>query len=308
MQNQWHGVFPAATTQFHQDESLDLDATQHHLQVVIDSGVQGLVMLGSLGENNALSRAEKLDVVRCAKNVTQGKIPVISGVSELNTQAACEYVVEAEKAGADGFMVLPAMAYHSDPIETVAHLEKVASSTSRPIIIYNNPLAYKVDITPPMLEKLASNEQFVAVKESSGDIRRITDIFNQVGDRYAVFSGVDDLTFEAVMLGATGWISGIGLAFPAENQHLWHLMMAGKWDEARAIYRWYTPALHLDVGNKFVQNIKLAIQEAGYGKEWVRMPRQILQGAERDSVLSTIRKVMDSKPDLTGNYGTHPVH
>lgn len=284
------------TTQFKDDLSLDLDSTAAHLEVLLQSGVSGLVMLGSLGENVTLSRQEKLEVVRLATSVSGGRVPVVSGVSEFTTEAARDYVREAQAGGADGFMVLPAMVYHADRRETLAHFSAVAAATDRPIIIYNNPLGYKVDITPDMLVEMAENEQFVAVKESSGDTRRITDIFNQVGDRYTVFAGVDDLAMECAALGATGWIAGIGLAFPHENQYFWNLMMHGEWERAREFYRWYTPLLHLDVGNKFVQNIKLAVQEAGFGSERVRSPRMVLTGAERDRVLKVIRDGMAARP------------
>lgn len=294
----WSGVFPAATTQFKQGGELDLESTARHLEAVVESGVQGLVMLGSLGENNTLTRDEKLQVLACANEVAAGRIPVVSGVSELSTEFACDFVRAAQRQGVDGFMVLPAMVYHSDRRETLAHFRSVAGASELPIIIYNNPLAYKVDITPEMLSEMASEEKFVAVKESSGDPRRVTDVFNTVGDRYAIFAGVDDLALECALLGATGWIAGIGLAFPKENQHLWNLMMAGRWDEAREIYRWYTPLLHLDVGTKFVQNIKLAIQAVGLGSEWVRRPRLELEGDERDRVLAVIEKGIADRPQL----------
>lgn len=301
----WKGVFPAVTTQLKPDLSLDLDATAKHIEVLIQSGVSGLVMLGSLGENNTLTPEEKREVVRCALSASAGRVPVLSGVSELSTSAACRYVSELENLGCQGFMVMPAMVYHSDRTETLNHFRKVAAATSLPIILYNNPLAYKVDLTPEMFEELAPVENFVAIKESSGDTRRITDIFNQVGDRYTIFAGVDDLALECVALGATGWIAGIGLAFPAENQYLWDLMMAGKWEEARTIYRWYTPLLHLDVGNKFVQNIKLAIQETGLGSEWVREPRLPLTGAERERVLGIIREGIANRPAVPEKYAGH---
>lgn len=294
----WQDVFPAVTTQFKPDLSLDLEATAAHIEALLQSGVAGLVMLGSLGENNTLTREEKLEVVRLATATSAGRVPVVSGVSELTTPFACEYVRLAQKAGADGFMVLPAMVYHADTTETLAHFNAVAAATDRPIIVYNNPLAYKVDITPKMLEEMAPNEQFVAVKESSGDTRRITDIFNQVGERYTIFAGVDDLALECAALGAKGWIAGIGLAFPSENQYLWDLMVQGEWNKARDIYRWYTPLLHLDVGTKFVQNIKLAIQIAGLGSERVRAPRLTLTGAERQAVVQTVESALASRPTI----------
>jgi 4-hydroxy-tetrahydrodipicolinate synthase len=294
----WAGVFPAVTTQFKQDLSLDLEATQSHLEVLLQSGVTGLVMLGSLGENVTLSREEKERVMRATLEVSNGRVPVISGVAELSTRAAIEYLKDLEAWGVDGAMLMPCMAFRPDPQETLAHYRESARSTRLPIIVYNNPLSYHADVTPAMFKELAQEEKLVAIKESSGDIRRITDLINAVGDRYALFGGVDDLALEAAFLGATGWIAGIGLAFPKENQALWDLAMAGEWDKAREIYRWYTPLLHLDVGAKFVQNIKLAIQEAGYGSEYVRLPRLPLEGEERKKVLAIIQTGFESRPVL----------
>lgn len=294
----WKGVFPAATTQFRQDLSLDLDATSAHLQTMIESGVAGLVMLGSLGENVALSKEEKKEVVRAALDVADGRVPVLGGVAELNTAAAAEWTRELEKLGAQGAMAMPAMAFRPDREETKAHYLGVARATGLPVMVYNNPLSYHADVDAEMFKELASQENLVAIKESSGDVRRITDILNAVGDRYALFAGVDDLALEAALLGATGWVAGIGLAFPKENQRLWELAMAGRWDEARNLYRWYTPLLHLDVGNKFVQNIKLAVQEVGLGKETVRLPRLPLEGHERRRVLETVHRAIENKPQL----------
>jgi 4-hydroxy-tetrahydrodipicolinate synthase len=298
MKVDWNGVFPAVTTQFREDLSLDLDATSRHLEALIDSGVKGLVMLGSLGENVALSREEKREVVRAALRTANGRVPVLGSVAELSTEAAKDWVRDLEGLGAQGAMVMPAMAFRPDPEETKAHYLGVAKATSLPIIVYNNPISYHADIDAEMFSELASQDNFVAIKESSGDVRRITDIINAVGDRYIIFAGVDDLALECAMLGATGWIAGIGLAFPKENQRLWDLMMAGKWEEARTLYRWYTPLLHLDVGLKFVQNIKLAIQEVGLGTEYVRLPRLPLTGEARERVLRIIREGIEKRPSL----------
>jgi len=296
--NDWQGVFPAITIQFHEDLTLDLDATSRHIEVLIDSGVTGLVVLGSLGENVALTMEEKREVVRAAISTSAGRIPVLSGVAELSTAAGVAYVQELEKLGAQGAMVMPCMAFRPDREETLAHYRTIARSTSLPLIVYNNPISYHADVDPEMFEQLSTEANLVAIKESSGDIRRITDIINAVGDRYVIFGGVDDLALEATFLGAKGWIAGIGLAFPAENQKLWDLAMAGKWDEARALYRWYMPLLHLDIGTKFVQNIKLAIQEVGLGTEWVRLPRLPLTGDARAQVLKTIHHALDHRPTL----------
>jgi len=298
MDIQWQGMFPAVTTQFRQDQSIDLDGTARHIETLIDSGVSGLVMLGSLGENAALEPQEKRAVMELAIRTSRGRVPVLSGVAECSTAAACRYAREMDKLGADGLMVLPAMVYKSDPRETIAHFRAVARSTDLPILCYNNPIAYGVDITPEMFAELADEKTLVAIKESSGNVRRITDIINTVGDRYAIFCGVDDLILESVMLGAVGWIGGLGLAFPRESRWLWTLMKVGQWEKAREVYRWYTPLLHLDVAVKFVQYIKLAIQECGLGSEWVRAPRMTLAGTEREQVLAIIRKGIAARPRI----------
>lgn len=297
-QIRWQGVFPAVTTQFRKDQSLDLDGTARHVEALIESGVTGLVMLGSLGENTALEPDEKRRVVELAIKVSAGRVPVLSGVAECSTAAACRYARDMEKLRADGLMVLPAMVYKSDGRETVAHFRAVARSSGLPVLCYNNPIAYGVDLTPRMFAELADEKTLVAIKESSADVRRITDIYNTVGDRYAIFCGVDDLILESVMLGATGWVAGLGLAFPKENQHLWELMTRGDWEAARTLYRWYMPLLHLDTAVKFVHYIKLAIQECGLGAEWVRAPRLPLDGAEREQVLSIIRKGIETRPTV----------
>lgn len=298
MKANWKGVFPAVTTQFLQDQSLDLDATARHIEVLIGSGVSGLVMLGSLGENTALEPQEKRQVVAMAISASRGRVPVLSGVAECSTAAACRYAREIEKLGADGLMVLPAMVYKADPRETLAHFRAVAGASGLPILVYNNPVSYGIDITPEMFDELSDEKTLVAIKESSGNPRRITDLFNAVGDRYAIFCGVDDLIMESVMLGAQGWVAGLGLAFVRENQYLWDLLVESQWERARQLYRWYTPLLHLDTAVKFVQYIKLAIAECGLGSEWVRAPRLPLVGAERQGVLAIIRRGIETRPSI----------
>ena len=230
--------------------------------------------------------------------VVNGRVAVLSGVAETSTAEAVRYVRDMEKLGADGVMLMPAMLYKGDTDETLAHFRTVAKSTGLPIMIYNNPISYANDITPELFAKLADQKNFVALKESSGDVRRITDLHNTVGDRYAIFTGVDNLALEASILGIDGWVAGTGIAFPAENQYFWELTRQGKWEEARTIYRWFTPLLHLDVSTKFVQYIKLAVQEAGLGKEWVRAPRLILKGEERKRVLKIIYDGIAKRPKL----------
>ena len=294
----WRGVFPAVTTQMRKDQSLDLEATARHLEVLLDSGVSGLVMLGSLGENQQLRPEEKRQVMAAAIETVHGRVPVLSGVIENSTAGAIDYARDMEKMRADGLMVLPAMVYKADSRETLAHYRAVAAATALPIICYNNPLAYQVDITPEMFAELADVENFVAIKESSGDVRRITDLRNLTGDRYQLFCGVDDLILESVLLGVSGWIAGMGLAFPSENQHFWELASGGDYEEARRFYAWFTPLLHLDTPIKFVQYIKLAIQEAGLGAEWVRAPRLPLVGEERERILGIIRLGLETRPKI----------
>jgi 4-hydroxy-tetrahydrodipicolinate synthase len=298
----WSGVFPAITTQMHEDGTLNLEATAAHVEALIASGIKGLIFLGSLGENQPMTADEKRLVISEMVKTVKGRIPVLSGVAETSTPEAQRYVRDLEKIGADGFMLMPAMLYKGAPDETLAHFRSVARSTSLPIMIYNNPISYANDITPEMLLQLSDEKNLVALKESAGDTRRITDIHNIVGDRYALFTGVDNLMLESAILGLDGWVAGSGIAFPMENQYLWELSRVGKWAEALAIYRWFTPLLHLDVSTKFVQYIKLAVQEVGLGKEWTRAPRLALTGAERERVLKIIHDGIAARPKLPSDW------
>jgi 4-hydroxy-tetrahydrodipicolinate synthase len=298
----WSGVFPAITTQMHQDGTLNLEATAAHVEALIASGIKGLIFLGSLGENQPMTADEKRLVISEMVKTVKGRIPVLSGVAETSTSEAQRYVRDLEKIGADGFMLMPAMLYKGAPDETLAHFRSVARSTSLPIMIYNNPISYANDITPEMLLQLSDEKNLVALKESAGDTRRITDIHNIVGNRYALFTGVDNLMLESAILGLDGWVAGSGIAFPMENQYLWELSRVGKWAEALAIYRWFTPLLHLDVSTKFVQYIKLAVQEVGLGKEWTRAPRLPLTGAERERVLKIIHDGIAARPKLPADW------
>ncbi len=296
MSDVWRGVFPAATTEFQPDFALDIPATLSHLDRMIEAGVHGMIMLGTVGENCSLEYAEKLDVLRAAVAHVGGRVPVLSGVAECTTAGACRFAADARKAGVQGLMVLPAMVYKSDPRETMAHFRAVADATDLPIMVYNNPVAYHVDITPEMFAELADVPTLVAIKESSENVRRITDLKNVCGDRYTLFCGVDDLVLESLLLGATGWVSGLVNAFPAENRLLWDLAEAGRWEEARDVYRWYTPLLHLDTHVKLVQYIKLAAQECGLGSETVRPPRLPLVGEERERILAILRRGIATRP------------
>jgi 1-pyrroline-4-hydroxy-2-carboxylate deaminase len=297
MSDAWQGVFPAATTQFQPDEALDLGATMGHVETMIGAGIDGLIMLGTVGENCSLLYGEKLEILRATVEQVARRVPVLTGVAEYSTSLACRFAEDAQRIGVDGLMVLPAMVYKSDPRETIAHFRAVARSTRLPIMVYNNPVSYSVDITPEMFVELADEANLVAIKESSENVRRITDLKNRCGDRYILFCGVDDLVLESILLGATGWVSGLVNAFPAENRLLWDLAIAGRWDLAREVYRWYTPLLHLDTHVKLVQYIKLAQQECGLGSELVRAPRLPLVGEERERVLAIIRQGIATRPE-----------
>jgi 4-hydroxy-tetrahydrodipicolinate synthase len=291
-------VFPAVTTQFHQDQSLDLEGTARHCEVLIASGVAGLIMGGSLGENQTLQAEEKRAVIKCAVEAAAGRVPVLTGVAETNTRAAAAYMRDCEALGVSGYMVMPPMVYKADGRELMHWFRTLAAVTPLPWMLYNNPIGYTADVTPEMFEDLADVPNLTSIKESSGNPRRITEIRNQVGERYQLFTGVDDLMLECAILGIDGWVAGSGIAFPKENQKLWDLTREGRWEEARALYRWTQPLMKLDTHVHFVQYIKLLMQETGVGTEWVREPRLPITGAERDEVLAIIRKALERRPAL----------
>jgi len=296
LQVDWQGVYPAVPTQFNEDFSLDIKGTQKHVEALLSEGIHGLVMLGTIGENCSLSLDEKIQVLKATDEVNKGSVPLLNGISEYTTAGACETAVAAAKVGADGFMVMPAMVYNSDRRETVNHFKTVASATDLPIMCYNNPPVYKVDITPEMFEDLAEVENIVCIKEAAGDTRRITDLFNKFKDRYIIFSGLDDVALESILLGCTGWISGLVDAFPRENGLMWDAATSGNWDKALEIYRWYMPMLHFDSHPKLVQYVKLASAEMGYGTEIVRPPRLTLIGEQREEALKIIRESAATRP------------
>jgi 4-hydroxy-tetrahydrodipicolinate synthase len=296
MNTNWQGIYPAATTQFRSGGELDIPATLKCLDRLLEGGVDGLIMLGTVGENCSLESAEKLDVLRATVEHVSGRVPVLTGVAEYTTALACRFAAEAARAGVNGLMVLPAMVYKSDPRETIAHFRTVARQSDLPIMVYNNPVSYYVDITPAMFAELADEPKFVAIKESSENVRRITDLRNACGDRYTLFCGVDDLVLESVLLGADGWVSGLVNAFPKQSRMLWDLAKSGRWDDARRLYRWFTPLLHLDTHVKLVQYIKLVMQECGIGREHTRPPRLPLVGAEREQILNLTKEAIKSDP------------
>ena len=294
----WSGVFPAATTQFKEDGSLDIPETLKHLDAMAEAGVHGFVMIGTVGENCSLETAEKLEVLSATAEHFGGKMPILSGVSEYTTAQACHFATAAKETGIDGLMVLPAMVYKTDERETIAHFRSVACAPDLPIMIYNNPVSYGVDIQPETFVELADEPRFTTIKESSDDPRRITRLRNLCGDRYQLFAGVDDLVLESLVLGIDGWVSGLVNAFPAENRLIWDLAQAGRFEEAREVYRWYSPLLYLDTLPKLVQYIKLAAAECGYGSEMTRAPRLPLVGEERERILAIIRKGIETRPDI----------
>ncbi len=298
MQVNWAGVYPAVTTKFKTDGSLDIAEMEKHFSWQIESGVHGLVVVGSLGENGVLTSQEKQAVLKTAVSVSAGQVPVLCCVAETTTADALQCVADGTANGADGFMVLPPMRYVSDQRETLVYIREIAQAAEQPLMIYNNPVAYGVDVTPQMFIELANEPAIVAIKESSDDVRRITDIINLTGDRYRIFCGVDNIALEALVLGAHGWLAGLVCAFPKETVAIYDLLKANRVQEAVEIYRWFKPVLDLDVSTKLVQNIKLAEAMAGVGNENVRAPRLPLTGEERERVQQVLRDALASRPDL----------
>ena len=299
MSNQrWQGVYPALTTKFRPDYRLDRAAMEKHFGWQVECKVDGLIVCGSLGENSVLSVDEKLEVLRIAVAVSGGKVPVLMTVAEGSTAEGISLCERAAREGADGMMVLPGMRYVSDRRETIAHYRAVARASPRPVMVYNNPIAYGVDVTPEMFEELADETSIIAIKESSDNVRRVTDIINRTGARYAIFCGVDDLAMEAMLMGACGWVAGLVDAFPEETVAIYRLIRDGQVDEARKIYRWFAPLLHLDVSKKLVQNIKLVESIVGVGTETVRPPRLALVGEERDQIVALVKQALASRPVL----------
>jgi len=295
---QWRGVFPALTSKFTAKDTLDWKAMDQHLAFQLDAGVHGIIVLGSLGETSTLSFDEKIEVVRFFAAADRRERPLIACIAESSTRDAKSFAGAAADAGVDGFMLLPPMRYPSDRRETMAYLNAVASATELPIMLYNNPVAYGTDILPEDFAELADNPSFVAIKESSADTRRIPEIRRLTGDRFALFCGVDDLALESFALGACGWVAGLVVAFPAETVRLWDLVQAGRWNEARALYDWFLPLLHLDVGPKFVQQIKLVESLMGVGSARVRAPRLQLTDREATRIEQILEAALASRPRL----------
>ena len=293
----WAGVIPAVTTKFTEDDRLDHAEMERCFALQMEAGCDGIIVCGSLGEGPMLSAGEKLDVLKTARKVAGGK-PVLLTVNEAATRDACTLAKAAATAGADGLMVVPSPIYHTNHEETVATLKAVAAAGDLPVMIYSNRVAYRVDVTVAIMEELAEDARFVAVKESSDDIRRSTEIVNAFGDRFDLFTGVDNLAYEALSVGAVGWVAGLVTAFPRETVAIYQLMKQGRREEALAIYRWFRPLLDLDVSTYLVQNIKLAEVHAIGTNERVRAPRLPLSGDRRAAVEKVIKDAMAVRPAL----------
>ncbi|MDH7448018.1 dihydrodipicolinate synthase family protein [Aquimarina sp. 2201CG14-23] len=298
MNIEWKGVMPAVTTKFTNEDTLDLEMFKVNIQAQLDAGVHGIILGGTLGEASTLSNNEKSILVRTTVDFVENKVPVIINIAEQSTKGAIEAARKAKEDGASGLMMLPPMRYKAGDLETVTYFKEVAKSTDLPIMIYNNPVDYKIEVTLDMFEELIKCDNIQAIKESTRDISNITRLKNRFGDRLKILSGVDTLALESLLMGADGWVAGLVCAFPAETVAIYELQKAGRIQEAIAIYRWFLPLLELDINPKLVQNIKLAEVATGIGTENVRAPRLPLSGEERKNVLEIIENGLKARPSL----------
>lgn len=298
MSIQWNGVMPAVTTKFTADDKLDFNMFEVNMKAQLDAGVSGIILGGTLGEASTLLEEEKRELVKHTVALTENKVPVIMNIAEQSTKAAILAANKAEQDGAKGLMMLPPMRYKASDFETVTFYSEVAKNTSLPIMVYNNPIDYKIDVTLDMFEELLKFDNIQAVKESTRDISNVTRMINRFGDRLKILSGVDTLALESLFMGSDGWVSGLVCAFPEETVAIYKLAKAGRFDEALKIYRWFLPLLELDINSFLVQNIKLAEVATGIGSEYVRAPRLPLQGAERERVLAIIAEGLRTRPTL----------
>jgi 4-hydroxy-tetrahydrodipicolinate synthase len=295
---QWNGVFPALTTKFTSTDELDFSLFAKNLKAQLDAGVNGIILGGTLGEASVLTVEEKEQLVKFAVEKTEDNVPVVLNIAEGSTHEAIKQAANAKAWGAKGLMMLPPMRYKSDHRETVAYFKTVAESTDLPIMIYNNPVDYKIEVTLDMFEELIACNNITAVKESTRDVTNVTRMKNRFGDRIKILCGVDTLAMEELVMGADGWVAGLVCAFPNETVAIYNLVKQGKIKEATAIYRWFMPLLELDIHPKLVQYIKLAEAEVGLGSEYVRAPRLTLVGTEREQVLKIIRDGIANRPQL----------
>ncbi|MDP4657066.1 MAG: dihydrodipicolinate synthase family protein [Algoriphagus sp.] len=294
----WKGVFPAVTTKFHADGSLDMDLFFKNIDFQLAAGVHGIILGGTLGESSVLSQEEKITLTRETVNYVNGRVPVVLNIAEGATQDALFWAKKAEELGASGLMILPPMRYAADAREVVAYFKAVANSTKLPMMIYNNPVDYKTLVTLDMFAELADCHNIQAIKESTRDISNVTRMINRFGDRFQLLCGVDTLALEELLMGAVGWVAGLVCAFPKETVVIYNLVQEGKIEEARKIYRWFLPLLELDIHPKLVQYIKLAEQHCGIGSEHVRAPRLTLIGEERTRVEKIITDGIKNRPIL----------
>ena len=295
---EWKGVFPALTTQFTANDELDMAMFDRSLQSQINAGVHGIVLGGSLGEASTLTTAEKEKLVKYAMQKTAGKIPIILNIAESSTREALQQTTNANIWGVDGLMLLPPMRYKSDDRETVTYFKTIANATDLPIMIYNNPVDYKIEVTLDMFDEMRGCKNITAVKESTRDVSNVSRMRNRFGDRYRILCGVDTIAMEELLLGADGWVAGLVCAFPNETVAIYKLVKAGEIEAATKIYRWFMPLLELDIHAKLVQYIKLAQQQTGLGNEYVREPRLRLEGEERERILKIINEGIATRPEL----------
>ncbi|MFO7848251.1 MAG: dihydrodipicolinate synthase family protein [Balneolaceae bacterium] len=298
MKVNWNGVFPAVTTKFYEDGALDLNTFKKNILAQIDGGIHGVILGGSLGEASTLQSSEKLELVNTTLELTKGRIPVIMNIAESSTHNAIKEAEDAQRNGASGLMMLPPMQYKADDRETVEFYKAVATSTDLPIMMYNNPVDYGIEITLDMIDELIEYDTIQAIKDSTRDTSNITRIINRFGDRISVFSGVDTIAFESLVLGASGWVAGLVCAFPRETVAIYNLIKAGQIENALKIQRWFLPLQELDINPKLVQNIKLAEVATGIGTEFVREPRLQLAGEEREHVENIIRSSLASRSEI----------
>jgi dihydrodipicolinate synthase/N-acetylneuraminate lyase len=298
MSIQWKGVMPAVTTKFTADDKLDFNMFEVNVKAQLEAGVSGIILGGTLGEASTLLEEEKRELVRGTVGIVGGQVPVIMNIAEQTTRGAIAAANKAEEDGAKGLMMLPPMRYTASEYETVVYFSEVAKNTSLPIMVYNNPVDYKIEVTLDMFEEMLKCDNIQAVKESTRDISNVTRMINRFGDRLKILSGVDTLALESILMGSDGWVSGLVDAFPKETVAIFNLAKAGRIDEALAIYRWFLPLLELDINARLVQNIKLAEVATGLGTEYVRAPRLPLQGAEREKVLAIIAEGLRTRPTL----------
>jgi dihydrodipicolinate synthase/N-acetylneuraminate lyase len=298
MSIQWKGVMPAVTTKFTGDDKLDFNMFEVNVKAQLDAGVSGIILGGTLGEASTLLEEEKRELIRETVKLVDGRVPVIMNIAEQTTRGAIAAANIAEMDGAKGLMMLPPMRYNASDYETIVYFTEVAKNTSLPIMIYNNPVDYKIEVTLDMFEEMLKCDNIQAVKESTRDISNVTRIINRFGARLKILSGVDTLALESLLMGSDGWVSGLVDAFPRETVAIFKLAKAGRIDEALAIYRWFLPLLELDINSFLVQNIKLAEVATGLGTENVRAPRLPLRGAEREKVLGIIADSLRTRPTL----------